>query len=257
MAVELGLGVLELGKPWGYAAGAVPTEGEAIELLEFAFELGIRYFDSAPSYGVAEARLGTFRRSLTSGQRSQVRIATKFGEHWNHSSNEPYVDHSFAALSASLGRSLETLGKIDVLQLHKTTPEVLRSDDLARAWERATACGIPLLGPSVSDTVSAGIACKSGRYQIIQLPFNEENSRFAEVIRAASDAGMLVATNRPFAMGKLMHSGGNRPAHEARVSAFAFILAQPFDGVVLTGTKSKSHLKENWNAFRQVFQQAR
>jgi len=58
--VEFGLGWLEIGKPWGHAPGPVPNEAEALDFLEFAYRLGVRYFECAASYAVAERRLGAF-----------------------------------------------------------------------------------------------------------------------------------------------------------------------------------------------------
>ena len=79
--VEFGLGLIGIGKPWGFAHAEVPDERQALTLLEKAFALGVRYFDTAPSYGVSEERLGRFLAGLTAGERSAVRIASKFGEH--------------------------------------------------------------------------------------------------------------------------------------------------------------------------------
>ena len=246
--IELGLGIIGLGKPWGHLPSDVPPQDEAIDLLEFAWLTGIRYFDSAPSYGVAEERLGIFLRSLGRQQRNELRIATKFGEHWDADRNEPFVDHSYDALCRSLDRSLRHLERIDILQLHKTAPEVLRSADLARAWDYAASLGIPLMGASVSDLESAQMVISEGRYGCIQLPLNRANAKFAAAVDKASARGMWVAANRPFAMGAMLY--GDRPvSHE---EAFRFVLDRSFTGVVLTGTKRKEHLQENWQAFHSA-----
>ncbi len=170
--VEFGLGTIGIGKPWGFANPEVPDERQALTLLERAFALGVRYFDTAPSYGVSEERLGRFLAALTPGERSQVRIATKFGEHWDAVKAEPFVDHSFDALRRSLDGSIARLGRIDFLQLHKTTPQVLGSSDLARAWEYAATLGITAIGASVSDLESAEIAIAGAAYGILQFPYN-------------------------------------------------------------------------------------
>lgn len=246
--IELGLGIIGLGKLWGHRPDEVPSEADAIALLEFAFNLGIRYFDSAPSYGIAEERLGKFLRSLNASQRKSLRIATKFGEHWNPITNEPFVDHSFDALRRSLDRSLEHLGEIDLLQLHKTTAEVLQSNDLVRAWDYAASVGIEILGASVSDLESARMTIAESRFRCLQLPLNRDNARFSGAVRDAATRGMWVATNRPFAMGAMLY--GDQPV--PREEAFRFVLGHNFTGVVLTGTKSKQHLQENWQSFRSV-----
>jgi aryl-alcohol dehydrogenase-like predicted oxidoreductase len=245
--IEFGLGLIGIGKPWGFANPVVPEEGEAIRLLERAFELGVRYFDNAPSYGVSEERLGRFLDSLTVAQRAQATIATKFGEHWDFARNEPFVDHRLATLRRSLDESAGRLGRIDVLQLHKTTPEVLRSDDLARAWEYAASLGIGRLGASVSDVVSARLVLGSPVYRVIQLPFNAGNPAFGSTIDEARAAGLSIAVNRPFGMGKMLYQGAI-----AKTQAFRFILEKRFQGVILSGTKSTEHLVENWRAFQEA-----
>jgi aryl-alcohol dehydrogenase-like predicted oxidoreductase len=242
-SVQLGLGLIGVGKPWGVAPHDIPSESEAISLLEFAYELGVRCFDTAPSYGdgVSEARLGRFLESLAGADRDALTVATKFGEHWNASGGQPYADHSRDALCRSLDQSLARLGRIDVLQLHKTNPSVLGSADLARAWEYAESMGIRRIGPSVSDLESARIAIADPRYSVMQLPYHASNPAFAPVIDEAAARGIWVAVNRPFAMGAIVAD---------KVGAFRFILERPFAGVVLTGTSSREHLRENWDAFQ-------
>lgn len=250
--VQLGLGLLEIGKPWGHRPSAVPPEAEAVRFLESAYELGIRYFDCAASYGDAERRFGVFLRNLTETERSEVVIATKFGEHWDPAAQAPFVDHSYAALERSLYRSLELLGRIDLLQLHKTTPAVLRSADLAKAWELAAKLGVAVTGPSVSDLESAGLAAEDGRYRMMQLPLNRDSEKFCGVAQRAQSAGLYVAANRPFAMGRLLYEESALSPHQRRVEAFRFVLRHLRRGVVLTGTRSAAHLAENLQAFEEA-----
>jgi aryl-alcohol dehydrogenase-like predicted oxidoreductase len=246
--VQLGLGLIGIGKPWGHAPAPVPSESAAIALLESAFDVGIRYFDTAPSYGdgVSEERLGRFLKRMPAGQRSQVTAATKFGEHWDRAAGVPYADHSFDALRRSLDESLARLGSIEILQLHKTTPQALASAEVARAWEYAQSLGIRRLGPSVSDAESGRLALEDGRYSVMQLPFNRENQAFSGIIDQAGARRMWIAVNRPFAMGAMVDAGADK------CEAFRFILQRDFQGVILTGTTSPEHLKENWRAFEEA-----
>ncbi len=245
MSVEFGLGLIGIGKPWGYRNPAVPDAAGAVSLLEHAFEIGVRYYDTAPSYGVSEERLGRFLRSLTASDRDLLTISTKFGEHWDADRREPLIDHSLTALRRSLDASLASLGRIDVLQLHKTTPEVLRSADLALAWDYASSLGIKVIGASVSDAESAQIVIEDPRYVLIQLPYNSMSPGFGQWIDSAAGRGMRVAVNRPFAMGKALYEQPD----QSKEAAFRFILQRNFDGVILSGTKSPWHLEENWRAF--------
>ena len=245
-SIQLGLGLIGIGKPWGHIPRPVPSESEVQSLLEFAVALGIRYFDTAPSYGdgVSEARLGRFLASLAPDGRARLTIATKMGEHWDAARGEPFADHSFDALRRSLDASMARLGRIDILQLHKTTPAALASDGVARAWEYARSLGIARLGPSVSDLESARLALEDPRYSVMQLPFSQENLTFEPVLERARSTGMWIAVNRPFAMGAMVHSGADKR------EAFRFIRQRGFSGVILTGTTSQTHLLENWEAFQ-------
>lgn len=244
----LGLGLIGIGKPWGFRDDAVPPEAQAREVLQTALDVGIRFLDTAPSYGVSEARLGRFLDSLPAGGRGSLVLATKFGEHWDPERAEPFVDHSYDALARSLDGSLERLGRIDFLQLHKTTPEALASPGVERAFAYAQSLGIRNIGVSVSDPASAALALQSRLFSVMQLPLHPEATQFQAFAHQASAAGMLVLTNRPFGMGRLLYEGATlRP-----VDAFEYLTAQPYDGVVLTGTKSPSHLRQNHSAFQQA-----
>lgn len=249
--IALGLGLIGIGKPWGHVPGDVPGEAEALRLLEYAMELGIRHYDTAASYGVSEERLGKFLAGLTAAERDLIFVATKFGEHWDVARQQPFVDHTLAALRGSLDTSVERLGRIDLLQLHKTTPEVLRSDDLRRAVEYARSIGIRQWGASVSDLESGEMAVADLGQSWIQLPFNVGSPRFGPVMDAATGRGMRVAVNRPFAMGAMLYA----PEFKDRAEAFRFVLRRGFDGVVLTGTKSREHLRENVEAFDRALLQ--
>lgn len=242
------MGLIGIGKPWGHADATVPGEAEVRSLLERAFTLGVRYFDTAPSYGVSEQRLGDFLSTMTAEDRDSLTLATKFGEHWDAARGEPFVDHSREALCRSLDASLGRLGRIDILQLHKTAPGVLESADLAHAWEYAESLGIRRIGASVSDALSAELVVGGPRYSVLQLPYNLEARQFEFAIDTAAARGLDVAVNRPFGMGSLLY--GDHAV--SKVEAFAFILRRRFRGVILSGTKSAEHLEENLRAFREA-----
>ena len=135
-------------------------------MIEAALELGINYFDVAPSYGTAEEALGK-----VIGESSDVVIATKMGQpHAPYSSakmfvretikpvldrltflkrrlakkamtsappaNRPRYDFSQAAIQRSVEKSLQNLrrSKIDVLLAHEPHVDDL-NDDLRQRFE--------------------------------------------------------------------------------------------------------------------------
>ncbi len=247
--VELGCGLIGIGRVWGVKESRVPSEQEALTFLNAALAQSIRFFDTAPSYGLSEERLGKWLKTLNKQQRQGIIVATKFGEHWSNERQQPFVSHEFDVLSASLNQSLLRLGKIDVLQLHKTNPTVLKNDGVKRALEYAKEKGIQQFGASVSDVESGEMVCEDDRFTLIQLPFNQENTIFTPIIREATRKGKLVVTNRPFNMGAMVNKEGNKTKTLLEQEAFQFILTQFFNGFILTGTKSPDHLRENIEAF--------
>lgn len=251
-SVELGCGLIGIGgRKWGVKETPICTEEEALQFLQIAFLHSIRYFDTAPSYGESERRLGIWLAILNESDRERIRVATKVGEHWFAKQQSTYTDHSFESMIASIDQSLKRLGKIDVLQLHKTNPAVLLSKETQKVWEYAKAKGIQTIGASVSDLESARLAIQSDWYDLVQLPYNQQNIQFAEVITMANDAGKTVVINRPFNMGQSMYQEGKTNS-QMQKEAFAFILQHLAQGIVLTGTKSPAHLLENIASFQAV-----
>lgn len=245
--LQFGLGLLEIGRAWGFKPSPVPDDAQAEEFLQGAFEAGVRIFDTAPSYAWSEIRFGAFLRRLTPPQRGSLVIATKFGEYWDFEANQTVLDHSYDGLMRSLDESLRRLGRINILQVHRSTPEVLRGTGTIRALEAAKAAGIPVVGASVKDLESVEIACTNDLFQILQVPYNRRNQAMRPAIDRARETGRMLFTNRPFGEGELLQA---EDRGQAISDCFAAIRATPFHGAVLTGTRSVEHLRQNLAAFQ-------
>lgn len=251
MTVRLGLGLIGIGRPWGAAFSRIPDEGDVEDLLREAIGAGVTFFDTAPSYGSSEKRLGDVLSRLPRAERNGVTIATKFGECWNKELQEPYVDHSLEGLRRSLDNSIGLLGRIDVLQVHKATIAVLKSSALMRALEYARQAGIGVFGASVSDTETALVACEEPLFSFIQFPYNMENSRFESVFSVAEGRGKQIIVNRPLNMGAIIvRERSERAKEEILRDAFSYVVEKCRHGIILTGTTSVAHLRQNVRAFR-------
>jgi aryl-alcohol dehydrogenase-like predicted oxidoreductase len=148
---------------------------------------------------------------------------------------------------------MQLLGQIAILQLHKTTPELLNNPDVIQAFAYAQTLGIGRRGVSVSDAQSAALAMKDPRFPVMQFPYNRANTQYQEVVQNAEQHNKYLIINRPFQMGQVTasHDGD---AQTAAVEAFRFILQEDFNGVVLTGTSNMAHLDENIAAFSRAQQ---
>ncbi|MFI9551501.1 aldo/keto reductase [Nonomuraea endophytica] len=122
---ELGLG----GGPLGNYLRPI-SDGQAREVVDAAWESGIRYFDTAPYYGLglAERRLGA---ALRERPRSEYVLSTKVGRLIRSGPGGPGIfavaddrhavwDFSRAGVLRSLEESLERLGTghVDILLVH-------------------------------------------------------------------------------------------------------------------------------------------
>lgn len=246
-SVGFGLGLVSLGRRWGFHPSPLPSGDEAQQLLRYAVDLGISVFDTAPAYGSSEKLTGEFLRTLRPDERQRLTIATKCGEHWDPNREATWVDHSKAVLEQSVSRSLELLGTIDVLQLHKTTAAVLRSPDVWRVLDRSRALGIRRIGASVSDLDAGRLACEIDAINLIQVPYNPRFSHLEPLIEKARECGKQVWTNRPFASGAMIHED---PV--PCIEAYRFVLKQRFAGAILTGSVNRDHIREDWHDFHRA-----
>ena len=242
--IRFGLGLLEIGRSWPVPGRPVPSAPAALEFLERAIDLGVPLLDTAPSYGDSEQKLGRFLSSLSPASRDSLVVATKCGEHWDEKAGQPYVDHSWQAMSASLERSFDRLGRIDILQLHKTDPEVLGGSIWLEIAQRARERGVKWVGASASDLNSAEMCLLDSAWDVIQVPLNRVDRRFAALVAEAGKVGKFVLTNRPLKMGALAGKNLEDSIRE--------ITNVQFHGAVLFGTASRSHLEEDLAAFRNA-----
>jgi aryl-alcohol dehydrogenase-like predicted oxidoreductase len=119
-----GLEVSALGFGCGDVGGLIVrgSPAERLRAIERAIELGITYFDTAPSYGsgLSEQHLGDALRTLD----ADVVVGTKFRL------VEEHAPDVVGAVARSLEESLKRLGRdqVDLLQLHDA---VTRSGDAA------------------------------------------------------------------------------------------------------------------------------
>jgi aryl-alcohol dehydrogenase-like predicted oxidoreductase len=153
-------------------------------------------------------------------------------------------------LCRSLDRSLRLLGRIDLLQIHKCTSAVLAAPGLRRAVEYARNLGVHSIGASVSDTAGCEAAARTEFIDAIQLPLNTRRAEFLAAARAARARGKLVIANRPVDSGAMLAGASDAQRAAILRDSFAFLARQGAADIVLTGTRSAAHLRDNHQAFR-------
>lgn len=149
------LGTVQLGLPYGIAnASGQLSRSEAVEILRFAYEHGVRSFDTARAYGDSEAVISEF---IAKHRPAEIQIATKLKP-----SQTPLE------LIESFEKSLDALGveSVDVLMFHRWANRV-HASALEPFRDR-----FGRLGVSVLDKDEAVEAIRDSEIRFIQIPCN-------------------------------------------------------------------------------------
>ena len=268
----LGLGLAALGRPGyinlGHAGDVGDThvegmERHAHEVLDAAYEVGVRYFDAARSYGRAEAFLSSWlgRRGLS---RDDVTVGSKWGytytADWRVDVDEHEVkDLSVTTLRRQLGETRALIGEhLAVYQIHSATLESGVLDDaqvreeLARLREDGVRIGFTATGPRQAETIEH--ALEVGGFDAVQATWNLHERTATAALAAAHEAGLGVIVKEALANGRLTERGDadGRLTAAARergttpdALALAAVLARPWVDVVLSGAATVDTLRSN------------
>ena len=238
----LGLGTVKFGRNQGVKypqAFALPDDKAVRDLLALAFDLGINLLDTAPAYGLSEARLG----KLLPNSRHDWVIETKVGE--TFVDGESRFDFSPTATRLSVENSLRCLKTdyLDMVLIHSDGDDVriLREEGVLdtllqmqqQGWVRAV--GIS------SKTVEGGLLAYALGCDVVMASYNPIYTDELPVLEAAAAQNKAVLIKKAFASGHLDKFAGKNPIEQA----LAFIFAQAGATSVVLGTINPQHLREN------------
>ena len=225
-------------------------ERRSHEVLDAAYDAGIRYFDAARSYGFAERFLASWlrQRGLTP---EAVTVGSKWGYtyvgNWRVDAQVHEVkDHSLAALRRQFAESRAILGEyLDLYQVHSATLESGVLDDHAVLSEltglRADGLtiGLSVSGPRQADVIRRALAARVdgiNPFQSVQATWNLMEPSAGPALAEAHDAGWGVIIKEALANGRL--------ASQDRI-AIAAVLANPWVDVVLSGAVTAEQVRSN------------
>ncbi len=271
MTARIGLGLAALGRPGyihlGHDEDLPPgREVEDLrrrthELLELARQAGVRYFDAARSYGLAEAFLGEW---LTPERRSQLTIGSKWGytyvADWRHDAETHEVkDHSLATFERQWPETRQALGgSPDFYLVHSLTsdsPALGDKELLDRLRELADTgvrVGLSTSGPRQAETLRKALELDTP-FTAVQATWNVLETSVGPALAEAHDAGWFVAVKEAVANGRLTAKAGVTPftafaaQHDVSPDALAIgaAAAQPWADVVLSGATTAEQLESN------------
>jgi aryl-alcohol dehydrogenase-like predicted oxidoreductase len=281
---RLGLGLAALGRPGYINLGHADDlgrdydrarmEANAHAVLDAAWEAGVRYFDTARSYGDGERFLADWLAARRLPPEA-LTVASKWGytytAGWNVQAERHEVkDHSLPVLRRQAAESRALLGThLRVYQIHSATLESGVLDnaevlgELGRLREAGWRVGLTVTGPRQGATLAKalGVAADGRRpVDCVQATWNLLEPSAGPALHEAHAAGLGVVVKEGLANGRL--TGRNRdPAFAekrtrleqtaARLGAtldalaLAAALAQPWADVVLSGASTAEQLRSN------------
>ena len=239
----LGLGTVKFGRNQGVKYPQpfdLPSDRDALALLDLAWDLGINLLDTAPAYGESEERLG---RLLRQCRRDWV-IVTKVGEDFDDGVSR--FDFSAAATRASVERSLRRLGveTLDAVLIHSSGDDLAileREAVLPTLRDLQQAGWVRAIGMS-GKTVAGGLrAVECG--DLVMVTYNQQQREELPVIRAAHHAGKGILIKKGLSSGHL-----DQADSDPVCAALRLIYAEPGVGSLIIGTLNPAHLQENVTA---------
>jgi aryl-alcohol dehydrogenase-like predicted oxidoreductase len=204
---RLGIGTAALAVPYG-APGAVraaPDPAAARRTLLVAVERGVRFVDTAPAYGAAEALVGA-----ALGGRDDCALATKLAipsSGWEALSARETRDHVRASAWASL-RALRR-ERLDLLQIHNARDASIRPGPVLEALVELREEGLAgAIGATVYGEAAALAAIDNPAFDCVQIAFSALDRRpERRVLPAAAAAGTAVVARSLLLHGVLSPAG--------------------------------------------------
>jgi aryl-alcohol dehydrogenase-like predicted oxidoreductase len=259
-------------------------------LLEVAFEEGIRFFDTAPSYGQSQAEEAI--GGLSPRIRNEISVCSKVGYRYGRNATviralKPFlrptvslapflkkvtrdsrgridqqssirVDIQPAAIRVSLVATLRRLRRdtLDVLLLHDASMESLSAANSAELDSLAKEGLIRQWGVSTSDLAVAHRAVEVNGLAVLQVPvYSAWVGAAGDLFAKCRERGVDVIANRVLSA---LYRETKEPISVKVESVwsvnqcFEFALRQPAVRIVLCGTTDSGHLRANVKVMRTL-----
>jgi aryl-alcohol dehydrogenase-like predicted oxidoreductase len=284
---QIGLGLAALGRPGyinlGHASdlnaeyAVEKMEAHSHQVLDAAWAGGVRYFDAARSYGRAEAFLASWlkKHQLTP---AEVTVGSKWGytytAAWQVTAEAHEIkDHSLAVYQRQRAETAAILGDfLAVYQVHSATLSsgVLENtavlDALALARSQGLKIGLSLSGVGQSETLEKALGVERDGvilFDTVQATWNVLEPSAGAMLAEAHGAGLGIIVKEAVANGRLTAKNDDPNFSEKMdvlqhlsdtygttldALAMAYVLAQPWVGVVLSGAATVAHIDSNLKA---------
>ena len=248
----------------------------AFKMLDFAYEQGIRHFDTAPSYGKGEEFLQQWYQQ---NPHKDVTFSTKWGytyvANWDLGYNKPHEikEHSLKKLLEQWSVSRHLLPGLKVYQIHSATFEsgVLDNAEVLHQLyeikkETGLKIGISASGERQSEIVDYASQIKIKNeplFESFQVTYNILETSTHDILERLIKTGRLVIIKEALANGRVFKNDDYThyeslyadlerlsKKYKAPIDAIAlrFVIDHLQPGIVLSGASNSYQLSENMKA---------
>jgi len=285
---RIGLGLAALGRPayvnlghgddLGADRSVEALRARTFDVLDTAWEHGVRHVDAARSYGRAEEFLGAWLHRHDLG-RDDLLVSSKWGYEytagWQVDPGGPHEekDHSLGHLRHQWPESERLLGPwLSLYQVHSATfdsgvfDDRAVLDEVAALRERGLVVGVTVSGPRQRDLVRRSMEVEfDGRFlfEVVQATWNLVERSAEPALLEAHHEGIGVVVKEALANGRLTErnrTGGDEDLVDALgdladslavpldAAALAAVLSRPWCHTVLSGAATPDQLRSNLRA---------
>jgi aryl-alcohol dehydrogenase-like predicted oxidoreductase len=285
---RIGLGLAALGRPGYINLGhgedlksnydVAAMKLNTMQMLDLAYEKGIRYFDVARSYGKAELFLSEWIK--TRDNNDHFTVGSKWGytytANWKVDAEKHEVKvHSIDVLNSQWSESKKLIGdRLNIYQIHSATIEsgVLDNKNLLyRLWEMredGIVIGLTLSGINQGETLRKALSIQSRDqflFQSVQVTWNILERSTTDILMHAHQSGIGVIVKEAVANGRLTNRNDEASffnkkeqlqkiatRHKVGIDAIsiAYILRQSWASIVLSGATNHEQLNSNLKALK-------
>lgn len=206
---KLVLGTAQLGLNYGIAnKTGKPVESEALEIMKYAVENGISYFDTAYSYGNSEIIIGKFL-DLHKNYKNRINIITKMPSLKKEKLNEKNINNRFF-------ESLNRLGQKSIYcyMVHDFNDIRNNCDEIGKVFLKLKENNyIKKIGVSIYDKSQIKFLLKNFDFDLIQIPINIFDQRLLmdDILVDLKKRGIEIYTRSVFLQGLIFLDKNNLP----------------------------------------------
>lgn len=280
----MGFGTAAIGRPQYINIKALPKKEDfdlasfkssAAEMIQKAYEGGIRYFDTAPGYGIAEEVLIEWLKHQND---PSIEVATKWGYTYtagfrSDARTHEVKDHNLPKLNEQWAISKKLLPYLTTYQVHSATFEsgILQNrevlEQLASIKEVYNLkIGITTSGANQNEVILAALEVvvrNKVLFDTFQVTYNIFDQRLGEIISRFEETGLRLIVKEAMANGRIFRSDrfphydlnyalSEKLAQEYEVGvdaiALRFVIDSIRPSVVLSGANDLFQLHQNLKA---------